>query len=310
MPDDILEVTEQAPDVPADEGVAFAEKDEEVIDNAEPSETLDVEDEPKSVEKEIEEPTEKSKEIEETEDVEEDEDTLRGKELLEEEERLAAEQRAAYQAARVQPQEGYNPFSEANTDSDIEFFRTVIPPKLLPDTAKLKDGTELNFGSIIESEPEIPVMIAVIANNLIRQMIANKYIATHEDLNGTKQTFDNQLFIRTVTNEANGVPDAPRIARDPKFQEWLAKQPKEIQVLRKSRNPKDHIRMFKRYLNNAGLEKAKATVKDIDDKRKEKKKTFDAIHKTTVKSKGKPGETAQSARDEELAGFNSNDDDI
>ena len=250
-----------------------------------------------------------------TEELDTDEDVARGKEVLEAQEKADADVAAAAAAAKTERIEsgGYSPYNEVNNPETIEFIKGVIPPGLFPDTVTLKDGTVLDFKGVIENDPEIPVMIATIANNIIKQMVAGKFLATHDDLNGINETVDNRLFLRTVTNKNDGVPKARELYRDPKFQEWLGKEPKEVQALRNSPDPYDHIRVFKRYLNKSGLEAADKKVKEIDGKKKTGKEKFDAIHKTTVKSKGKPSGSALSPRDEEVAGFtekSKDDDDI
>ena len=141
-------------------------------------------------------------------------------------------------------------------------------------------------------------------------MIATNRIAIPGDIEGLEGKISDQLFARTVTNSRYGVPNAKKIYDSDEFQAWLPKQPKEIQALRNSADPKDHIRIFKRFLSTEGLKDAKGKVVQIDKNRKAKKKEFDDLHKSTVKAqKGKPDTSAGDARTEEAEGFNSKEDD-
>lgn len=344
MPDDVIpEVTEQvpetpAPDLPTDEADGFAsKKDDDVDENIEGlEEPIVPEKKPakrgpkkkaaKAAEPEPEvdpeltetldddaEPEDDVKEDAETDDTDEaDEDVIRGKELVAEQEKEEADRKAADEARKAEKVEtgGYNPFHERQDAAGIEFFKGVMPEGLFPDKVTLKDGTELDFKAVLENDPEIPVMVAIIANNLIRQMIANKFLVTNADLDGMNETIDNRLFTRTVTNRTDGVPNAQKIYSDPAFKKWTGEQPKEIQALMRSSDPYDHIRVFKRYLGKAGLDDAKKNVVSLDEKRKVAKDKIDGVLKNTVRSKSaKPKGTVLSQREEEAAGFNSEDAD-
>ena len=339
MPDDkAVEVTEQI-ETAKDESTAFsAEPEDELEDTSlegldQPEKDADKKEvvpdkkddvvDPDKVEKVEAKAEPKAKEEAETDpdkdekagDEETDEDVDRGKEVLEAQEKADADAAAAAEAIKTEKIEtgGYDPHNEVNNPETIEFIKGIIPKGLFPDTVTLKDGTELDFKSVLDNDPEIPVMIAAIANNIIKQMVVNKYLATHDDLKGVNESVDNRLFLRTITNKNDGVPNARDIYQDAKFKTWFREQPKEIQALMKSPDPYDQIRVFKRYLNKSGLEVANKKVKELDDKKKAGKEKFDAIHKTTVKSKGKPSGSALNPRDEEVAGFtekSKDDDDI
>uniref|UniRef100_A0A6H1ZLE8 Uncharacterized protein n=1 Tax=viral metagenome TaxID=1070528 RepID=A0A6H1ZLE8_9ZZZZ len=336
MPDDVTtEVTEQI-ETAGDESAAFsAEPESDVLEDtnlegldqpeksAEPDKKDDTVD-PDKADKDTKADPDKDKagkektgdeEEVETEELDADEDVARGKEVLEAQEQADADAAAVAAAKKTEKIEsgGYDPRNEVNGLEQIEFMKGAIPPGLFPDTVTLKDGTVLDFKNIIDTDPEIPVMIATIANNIIKQMVVNKYLATHHDLDSFNESVDNRLFLRTITNKVDGVPKAREIYQDPKFKTWFGEQPKEIQALMKSPDPYDQIRVFKRYLNKSGLEKAGGKVAEIDGKRKKDKSTFDKIHKTTVKSKGKPSGSALNPREDELAGFtekSKDDDDI
>jgi len=347
MPDDEkTEVTEQIDDNPKDEAAEFSSETEadeledtgfEGLDKSEETDKTDATDAAKKAADEADkaesdkaEPddkkdeTDKSDEADEEEEPgEDDEDVTRGKEILEAEEKAEADKKAASEAEKVQKEEdgAYSPFTESWGDEQIKFFSGVIPPNLFPDTALMRDkdgnvvkdaegnDVSLDFKGVFENEPELPLMIVGIANNIIRQLIANGYLATTHDVAGVNESIDNRLFLRTLTNKTDGVPKAQEIYRDESFKKWMGEQPKEIQALMKSPDPYDHIRVFKRYLNSEKIAEAKDKVVKLDDKRKKSKETFDAVHKSTVKSKGKPGKSSLTPRDEEMEGFTSKDDD-
>ena len=316
MPED--KAPEEQIETPSDEAAAFASEtdDDEGLQGLEqPGEKAaedKIPDEP-PVRDKLEEAGEAGEEAgeEDEEDEEDDEDVIRGKEILAEQEQEDVEKKAADEAAKTQrPETGtYSPFTEKHDAESIEFMKSVIPPGLFPDTLTLKDGTELDFAAIYESEPEIPVMIVTLANNLIRQMIANKYLVTSQDIAEIRDSIDNRFFERTLTNKQDGVSNAKDIFHSPGFKKWLPDQTKEIQALLRSGDPYDHIRLYKRFINSSGLKEAKSKVKNLDEKRRASKEKFDSIHKTTIKSKAKAGGSALSPREQELEGFNARDDD-
>lgn len=326
MPDDVTTVTEQktepVPDNPADEALGFktdkADRAEDAHgDFAEGFEPEKVEKPVKVKSEKIEAPSEdkaeEETEPEETseEDEETDEDLKRGKEILDAEEKAKADEQARKDAQRppapIQPK--YNPFVEKNDEKTVRHFKSVIPTGLLPDTATLEDGSVLDFKGIFETEPEIPVMAVAIANNVVEQLVANNYLATQSVIREIEQSFENKLFIMRVTNAYDGVPDAVKIANDPKFQKWQAEQPKAVQALFNSTDPLDHIRGFKRFLGASGLKAATDKVVSLDKKKAEAKANFDAVYKTTIRSKGKPKGSALSPKEEEAEGFASKDGD-
>jgi len=320
MEEPIKEVEEkETPDIPADEAAGFAsDVDDDLEDGLE---GLDQEEpillEDKVEKAEAEKPDDKVEKPDDKvaeglgEDEEDDEDTIRGKELVAEQEKEETDKKVAEDAEKVQRREegAYNPFAEQHDAKSLSFFRGIIPPNLLPDIVTLEDGTELNFKSVLETDPEIPVMITTIANNLIRQLVANKYLATNLDIAGLGEDFDDKLFMRTLTNKHDGVKDAKKIYNSEDFKKWLPEQPKEIQALLKSKDPDDHARLYKRFLGKSGLDTAKEEIAEKDAAKKAKKEKFDAIHKMTVKSKPKPKAGAVTDREEERAGFESKDDD-
>uniref|UniRef100_A0A6M3XTL2 Uncharacterized protein n=1 Tax=viral metagenome TaxID=1070528 RepID=A0A6M3XTL2_9ZZZZ len=319
MPDD-EKITEQD-DLEKDEALAFNSDDAD-----ESTEGLDVENEFELEDKKPEEPGKKPEpddkenelvkkpgdaEEDDGEVEDEDEDLERGKEILAEQERAEKEriQREATQRQHRQETGAYNPRAEVNTPESIEFFKNVVPQNLFPETVTLKDGTELDFASVINHEPELPVMMAVIANNIVRQMIHSGFLSTRTDIDVLDRRVQDRLFARTVTNKQDGVPEAAKIYHDPEFKKWFDKEPKEIQALQGSDDPYDHIKLFNRYLNKSGLEAAGKKVADLDEKRKAKKKSFDAIHKTTVRNKKASPGSMVDPMEEMREGFESEDDD-
>ena len=323
MPDDEKiteqeETVEETPDTPADEALAF-ESDDDDKDNKEPGlEGLEKPDETpeedkKPDEKPEEDSDEESSEEESEEESEEDpdEDAKRGKDLIADEEKAAIEKKETEEAEKKTTQDGdvYSPRTTAKTAEQVEFFSGVIPKGFFPETVELKDGTLLDFGQTAKDQPEIPIMAAAIAHNIVEQMIESGNLMTNHDVEKIMEDMDNRFFLSTVTNTYDGVPKAQEIFKSSEFEAWVDKQSKEIQVLKRSNDPYDHIRLFKRYLKKEGLDDAKGKIIEIDDKRKNSKKKFDSIHKTTVKSKGKVKGSSMTARELEEDGFNSKDDD-
>lgn len=255
---------------------------------------------------ESEEETEEKDEESEEDETEEDDDVKRGKEILDKETKAQAEKEAAERAVKEQRVPNPSPPSERKLDGKtIEWYKSVIPPNFLPENVTLADGSVLDFASM----PEVPVAAAAIAHNIVSQMIHNGYLMTATNFENLSNSVNQRLFMNSLTNTYDGVPKAAEIAASDGFKKWFTEQSKEIQALQRSGDYRDHAKLFKRYLNASGIEKAKEKVNEIDDKRKEKKKQFDDIHKTTVKSKGKPKASSVTPREEELEGFTSKDND-
>lgn len=330
MPDDEVKttVTEQAPvetvpDNPADEALGFKTSKADKAEDAHGDFAEGFQ--PEKAEKPVKGKAEKAEattddkaesDLEEApeEDEETDEDIKRGKEILDAEEKAKADDQARKDASRQPAAEPpkYNPFVEKNDEKTVRHFRNVIPQGLLPDVATLDDGTELHFKDLFDAEPEIPVMAVAIAKNVVEQLVANKYLATQSAIREIEQSFENRLFLMQVTNRNDGVPDAIKIANDPKFKKWQAEQPKAVQALFNSTDPLDHIRGFKRFLGASGLKAAGDKVVSLDKKKAEAKANFDAVYKTTIRSKGKPKGAVLSPKEEEAEGFASKegDDDL
>jgi hypothetical protein len=321
MPDDEI-ITEQGKDVedtPTDESSAFNEESE--TDELEDQGLIDTDKEPekdKDPDEEEDEPEEDPDEEEEPEkdpddEEEEDEDLVRGKELLEDEEKKQKEHDDLIKELQGDKEDDtvVHPLDKSFNEKDISFIASEAVPKgLLPDSVELPNGTTLDFKGFIQANPEVPVMIAAYAHNIVEQMIANGVIMTEQNMSNLSNTLNNKLFINSLTNSADGVPNAQEIYKSEGFQKWFKDQDDNIKALMRSSDYKDHARVFKRYLKQSNLKDADKKIKEIDDKQKEAKKVYDDIHKSTVKNKKpKAKATSLSPREEETEGFNSDDDD-
>ncbi len=237
-------------------------------------------------------------------DEETDEDIIRGQELLDsaEKEGVKAKEEAKEEPPPPEDVE-YLPSQHSNTAENMEFFTTAVPKKLLPEEPiTLKDGTELDFGYYQKENPEFAPGVAAITKNIIDQMIANGALVGAD----VYEHVDNQLFFRTV---AKSVKNHHEVYASENFKKWLPDQPEAIQALMKSKDPEDTVRVFSRFLNKEGLKEAKEKVVDIDKKRAAKKEKFDALHKSTVKSKRASKKSAVSNEALEEEGFTSTEDD-
>ena len=320
MPDDEI-ITEQENDVdetPTDEESAFNEesKSDELEDQGllDPDEDAgdkneDTSDDDSEEDEESEDDDQESDEEEE----EEDEDLARGKELLEDEEKKQKEHDDLMKELQGDEDDDavVHPLDKSFNEKDIGFIASeAIPKGLLPDKVELTDGTMLDFKGFTQANPEVPVMIAAYAHNIVEQMIANGVIMTEQNMSNLSNTLNNKLFINSLTNSADGVPNAQEIYKSEDFQKWFKAQDDSIKVLMRSADYKDHARVFKRYLKQSNLKDADKKIKEIDDKQKKAKKAHDDIHKTTVKNKrAKAKASSLSPREEETEGFNSDDDD-
>lgn len=321
MPDDELTpvVTEQDVDQEVDEDAAFSEDEEHVSDESQESEQVaDEETQDEQVSDDTEDKSEPDSEQDtESSDDEEDEDLKRGKAILDAEEQERAEKERLENERREQEQAKETPHAnklvgERFEQHHFEALKNFIPQNLFPkEPVKLSDGTELDFKTLVTDYPELPFYVSAIANNLVRQMTESGFLVSNEaaqqQLSKVHETMDQRTFSMTVTHPEYGVPKAAEIADSQEFKDWYSKEKPEIQALGKSKDPWDHIRMFKRYLNKEVLGNAKAEVEKKDEQRRKKKDNFDAVHKTTIKSKGKRSSFVN-PEDEEAAAFNSEDD--
>lgn len=309
MPDDqVVEQTDGlVTDTEADATDAFDEEESE-----ETTLGLDEELSTPSEKQEEEEPEEESLEEEEEEEAE-DEDVLRGKEILEsqrksEEEKKRLEEEAQ---AKTEPEEKKYTFDKYS-DENLDILHGLIPPNLFPDTVKLPDGTELDYGDITGNFPALPSMIAGIANHVIRSMMETGYLVGGEQLkneiSGTNQARDKSWFIRTVTHPVYGVQNAAEIVNSDDYKKWFPEQPEEIQALRNSGNPHDMVRLIKRFLGKEVLDGLAEAAGKKDEQRRNAKGQFEAVHKTTAKSSGKPSRKVKDSPADEAEAFDSDDD--
>lgn len=299
----IAPVDTPAPDTEYDEEKAFgSETAEDKAEAAGVEVGLETEEETETES----EPEEETVDVEEDEET--DEDILRGQELLDadkgaEETKPTEETKEAAPAAAPTEAAEYSPSQHSNTAEDIQFFSTVLPENFLPkDPVVLEDGTELDFDYFQKENPEFLPAVAAVTKNIVDQMIANNAIAG----GNVYDHINHQLFFRTV---AKDVPEHHKIYDSADFQKWLPNQPETIRALMQSDRPADAVRVFRRFLNKEGLDAAKDKVVDIDRKRAAKKKKFDSVHKTTVKSKKVAMKSAVDNEALEDEGFTSTDDD-
>ena len=290
-----------------DEIVTDPEKDKEGVGDGDKEETQD----------DLEKKEEDEKEGGEKEEGEEegDEDILRGREILKEEESPEKEETLEEEEKPEEKREiqeaSDNPAFSVGDEKMVKFFSGIIPEKLIPDKAASHSGVDLDFKDYMETNPEAAPMMAIIADNLIRQLIHSGYLMTSEaakkEIEEIRGETDQKFFDRSLTN---AVPKAKEIESGDDYKKWIANQPKEIQALDKSNDPEDKIRALKRFLDSEGLEDAKAKKKDLAEKRAKAKEKTDAILKTTIRGKKRQTPaSAMSPEEEEDAGFFSKDDD-
>lgn len=243
-------------------------------------------------------------------EIEDDEDVKRGKEIIEAQEKADAEAKQKEDEARAEAERQKTQQShvsvreEAYNIKDVEFIREVIPKDFFPKgTIELSNGEVLDFESAIEETPELPIMIASITHNIVRQMVENNYLLTTEMGTKMMEQVDNKLFVEAVKSK---VPNAEKIDNKD-LVNWLKDEPKEIQVLNFSKDPQDKVRLLTRFINKMGKGEADEQLKAHDDKRRKSKEAFDKVHSTTVRSKGKSFNSALSPEEEEIAAFNEED---
>jgi len=309
MPDDQVideQVAEQTPaeivDDAVDESAAFGGEDSEEVQEKQP--------EP---EPEVQEPEEEPEPKEE----ETDEDVERGKAIIEQRQKQEAErqQREAEQQ-RTQDPDKYDYRKESLKQEQVEVLNSVIPKNLLPTgPIKMEDGTVLNFDDLTKEYPELPIYIGAHVDNIIRQLVDSGFLVGSQkyqsDIKSINDGMDQRMFLRTVTHPQYGVPEAAKIAASQEFKDWFASEKPEVQALGSSKDPWDHVRLLKRFQGKAVLSEAKQKAAEKDIERQEKKKNFDAIHKTTIKTKSntRAQKSSLTPEAEELEAFTSKDDD-
>lgn len=262
-------------------------------------------------------PEGEAKEGETGEEGEDDEDIRRGRELLGEDSKKEGEegeegkgdketQEGAQEPAADLTVEQFREsiFHAKHTPDSIKEMVSYIPENLLPDEVTLEDGTVCDFVELREENPGLIPAITAVAHNIVMQMVANNYLQTTEGMMA-------MLNERDLTHPQYGVPKAREIERSNEFKAWLDKQPKEIQALHKSDDTFDRLRVFRRFVNKEVLGEAKERADQHDERARDSKGRFVAVHKSTVKSAPKKptGPTSEGGPDAERDAFYSDDDD-
>lgn len=340
MPDDTIEsqIAEQQPAAPpaGEAGGGTPDPPEQEVDEA----SAFLEDDPPDDNKdgEDEKPAQQAKDdgglpdadVQDDDDPD-DEDLQRGKEILEERKQAIEAEEAAKKEAQAQEAaqkagsdqtQGQDDGLDVKTILNESFDDRVIKDFILPSLPKnlfptepivMDDGTALDFQAVINDIPELPAMIMMVANNMVRQMAATGYLVQGDKFQRQVQEYDqtvnDRLWESTITHPEYGVPNAKQIVESEGFQKWYEKQPDAIAALFASNNPYDRIKGLKRYVNQGVLGEASRKKQDADAKRKANKAVFDAVYKPSKRAaSSRPGKSAMSPQDEELAAFMSDDE--
>ena len=325
MPDDKkteeIVVTEQNGEIDTAKGAKEALEGFNTPDDDERKPVEDKQVPEQKPEEKPEEKIEKEGEVQEKTDEEvseeEDEDLKRGQEILDHEaKRKEEEDKFEAEQARLEAEEAERrkPDVAPYTVDDIRVFKNVVPDAIFPDEIEV-DGNNINLKEFLEDTPEVKTISAIVAKNIVDTLLKNNYIPHYsvmeQKINEAEDRLLYKMFVDRITDRTHGVPEAIEIVNSKEFKTWLDKQDAKIQALRRSGEEKDHIKMLKRFLKDAGLAKADEKVTNLDKKRSDKKKAVDAVYTTTARSKKSAVPSAsigQSARDEALAGFNEPDD--
>jgi hypothetical protein len=300
----------------AEEAEAFGLKPSEKKEEPEEKVDEEVEDKTETDEEEPEEPEETEEETEaETEEEEEeeiDEDVARGKEVLEaeaeaekaeaerkeEEEKKAAEEEAKRQAELPPPV----------LDNTLAVqLNELVRLEELPDTIKIGD-TELKLKTYLEDYPESKIIAGMTTRNAISALIDNGTLLpteqVQERVDNAVANLRNDLFIESVEDK---ISKAVEISNSDAFKKWHGeKATDEEKALFRSGKSKDYIRGLRRYMNQAGLAKAKVKKDEADEVALKKKKEKDDLHSHSLDS-SKPEKTKLSGIDEEKEAFMSKD---
>jgi hypothetical protein len=325
MPDELEQVVEQEEPTQtgSDELEAF-ESDDELGLGEKPEEKEPEKEEPK-VEPKTEpdnpevDPEDPEKDPDNPEgEVEEDDDVKRGKEIIEqqkaEQERQEKEQKEKEAAEKNEEPAAPDLRNESFSPEIVKEISGFVPKNLLPKgEVELEDGTTLNFDDITKEYPELPVMIAAISNNIVRQMVQSGYLVSEgryqSDSENLQKTIGQREYERIVTHPVYGVPEARKIVQGDEFKKWIKGEPDEIKALYEvSRDPWDMVKVLKRFKGTELLGDAKEKAAEHDEKRKSNKDVFDGVHKSTVKSKGTPKQSRLSGKEEEAAAFYGDDE--
>ena len=181
----------------------------------------------------------------ETDQEADDEDILRGRELLSRREKSEttdtddarrAQQQAQEQAQRQAQQQAQanaqrqSPAQESYDTNAIETINKFIPKNLFPkDPVKLSDGTELDYGHVMQQLPELPTMITGTFDFMVRELTKSGYLLTGKSAQDTigklTDSIKNEFFLQHLTHPEYGVPNAAEIAKTDEFQKWYESQP-------------------------------------------------------------------------------------
>jgi hypothetical protein len=316
MPED-TQLSEHEDLTPEEEETAAFESEEEPDKEEEPQEPeeegSDEEESEESEEDPEEEPEEGSEEAG-SEEEESDEDVRRGEELLqqrekEEKERKEKEEEESRKAKEAEERRQAQERASQPLDTDtLKLYRDVVPLDRLPDTVEI-DGKEMDLKGYTTDFPEAPVLASYAAKSVIDRLVENGLLVTadahQQAMSDIENRFGNELFSMKVHSL---VENASEIYQSDEFQGWYEKQDEKVKALFDSFDPKDHARVFNRFLKESGKAEADKKKKEAEDKARKEKEKRDKIY-GAKKKKGSPSKgKALSPEDEEREAFESEDD--
>ena len=226
-----------------------------------------------------------------------DEDEERGKEIIKEEEERRKEDEEAERKAEEDKAEADRKKAASNVPSlskdDAKAFLEYIPDGRIPDTLTVGD-VELDLKGYMDDNAEALIVNTAQTQEYIIKLVNAGVLMTNKDFQGkledVQNDYDDKLFGLSVMVELQNLGHAghnlDKLIGSDKFDDWGKGQDDKTKALFRS-DARDYARGVQKYLNDAGLKKAKETSKEIDDKAAEDKKKHDAIHKNT-KKKSKP----------------------
>jgi len=334
MPDDVVETQEQETSVDTADTDFDAGFGEEATDEVKPTQEEEVTEEAtESTEEVVEEKDEaaegKAKGGEAdadkggaAEEEEADEDIRRGREMLKAEEdrtkaaetarqEKAAREDAARRSASIGSTANFLKPTQATIDGVLARY---ADPTLLSGKVML-NGTEVDMGDYVKDNPEIPVVAGLVAHNFLQDLVDSGVLPSGRALQAAivevRQEMSDRFFEATLKGLVRD-GDPEEIIGTPEFKDWSQKAPREIKILFKSDDPRDHARALNRFLADTGKTRD-AKKEEVHNRGRAKRDAHNKLFgadggKSRAsgyrESVGKGGSTPGAEEEEFDAGFN------
>ena len=226
------------------------------------------------------------KAIEDSAESDEDKtDRERGEKLIQDEEarkRAAGEKEAADAKAKEEAEAKAGPavlgVDQAKTFSDF------ITEDELPDVIEI-EGQEIKLKEYLNDFPEATIIAGFQTQKILQRLIDNNTLPTVNAMRQLESNISEALFDLRVLGK---VPDAQEIVDSDKYKTWAGGATPETKALLKSENPADFVKALHKFKRSVAR---KVSKKKPDKEKARKHKEHSDLHSSTLRQRGKTGET-------------------